>query len=421
MPTLGADMEQGTIIEWLVHPGDHVRRGDLIAVVDTDKADIEIESFVDGVIEALLLDVGVTVPVGTPIATVGTEPAPAAITPVITPPAIAPPANTPPANTPPAITPSAITPPAITPSAITPPAITPSAEPSDDGAQHTVSPLLRRLARHLGVDLHTLTGSGPGGRVVRADVEAAATMPPTGALLPPPTPAPPPADIAPSRDRDVSMRRAIASLMTRSAREVPQYHVALRVDLSPALQWLEDTNLDRPLPERIVPAALLVKAVARAAAQIPELHGFWVDGGFQPAERIAVGLAVSLRGGGLLVPTLYDADRLELGEIMSAMRDLVERARAGRLRATELTGAGITVTNLGDTGVDVVHGLLVPPQVALVGFGRIHDEAWAEHGMVGARPVVHVSLAGDHRASDGIEGARFLNRIAQLLHEPDRL
>jgi pyruvate dehydrogenase E2 component (dihydrolipoamide acetyltransferase) len=217
------------------------------------------------------------------------------------------------------------------------------------------------------------------------------------------------------------MRRAIASLMTRSAREVPQYHVALRVDLSRTLQWLEDTNLDRPLPERIVPAALLVKAVARAAAQIPELHGFWIDDGFRPADRIAVGLAVSLRGGGLLVPTLYDADRLELGEIMGAMRDLVERARTGRLRATELSGAGITVTNLGDTGVDVVHGLLVPPQVALVGFGRIHDEAWAEHGMVGVRPVVHVSLAGDHRASDGIEGARFLNRIAQLLHEPDRL
>jgi pyruvate dehydrogenase E2 component (dihydrolipoamide acetyltransferase) len=282
--------------------------------------------------------------------------------------------------------------------------------------------VLRRLARHLGVDLDAVVGSGPGGRVTRTDVERHAALGPaaTAAAPPPASPAPGGAPTV-ARDRDATMRRAIAALMARSAREVPQYHLRHRIDLGQALPWLEAVNADRPPRQRLVPAALLLKAVAAAARATPALNGFWRDDAFVPSPTVDLGVAVSLRRGGLLVPTIHDAPRRTLDELMEALRDLVERARAGRLRASELAAPSITVTNLGDTGVDVVHGLVYPPQVALVGFGRIHPEAWAAGGMVGERPVVHATLAGDHRASDGIQGARLLAAVDRLLQHPDEL
>ncbi len=353
MPTLGADMEQGTIVEWLVHPGDHIRRGDLIAVVDTDKADIEIESFVDGIVEQLLLDVGIAVPVGTPIATVGDEVGGVGgVGDVAAPTTAPPPTPAPPLPPPPVAAPPVGPPPVTTPPTPTHPA---GGEPAPS---HTLSPLLRRLAHHLGVDLELVVGSGPGGRVVRADIERAAGEPapaapvragpdsrparsaaPASPTAPPPPAsptAPPAARAVASRDRDVSMRHAIAALMTRSAHDVPQYHVAHRIDLDAALQWLEETNLERPLPQRLVPAALLVKAVALAAAQIPELNGFWIDDGFRPADGVAVGLAVSLRGGGLLVPAIHDADQLPLDTVMA---QIARPRRAGTRRAIAGHGA----------------------------------------------------------------------------------
>ncbi len=151
------------------------------------------------------------------------------------------------------------------------------------------------------------------------------------------------------------------------------------------------------------------------------MNGFWVDDAFRPAGGVHLGVAISLRGGGLIAPALHDADRKSLDELMAGLRELVRHARAGRLRASEMSDPTITVTNLGERGVDLVHGVIYPPQVALVGFGGIRERPWAADGMVGARPVVHATLAADHRASDGHAGSRFLALIDRLLQEPEEL
>ncbi len=208
--------------------------------------------------------------------------------------------------------------------------------------------------------------------------------------------------------------------MARSAAEIPHYYVATVVSLGEAMSWLADHNAQVPIAERLLPAALLLKAAARAAAAVPELNGHWIDG-FRPAETVNLGVAVSMRGGGLLTPTIRDAAAKDVVTVMHELRDLVTRSRTGRLKAQELTDATITVTNLGERGVREVFGVIVPPQVALVGIGAIHDEPWAQDGMLGIRPVVHVSLAADHRATDGLVGARFLDAMNDALQHPEVL
>ena len=218
-----------------------------------------------------------------------------------------------------------------------------------------------------------------------------------------------------------SRRAAIARLMSRSAREVPHYYVGTRVPLATALDWLADRNANLPLRQRVLPAALLLRAVALGAVAVPALNGTWVDDRFVPSRGVHLGVAVALRDGGLLTPTIADVDTKDLTTVMDDLRDLVTRARNGRLRPYELADASITVTNLGDQGVETVFGVIVPPQVALVGFGAIHDEPWAEGGLLGVRPVVHASLAADHRATDGRVGARFLDVVAESLQHPEVL
>ena len=217
------------------------------------------------------------------------------------------------------------------------------------------------------------------------------------------------------------MRRAIAAAMSRSKREIPHYYLTADIDMSRAAAWLKDENQKRPVTERLLPIVLLLKAVARALADVPELNGFWVGDAFQPGTGVHLGLALSLRGGGLVAPALHDADKKSLSEIMTGIADLTKRARAGTLRSSEMSDPTITVTSLGDLGVDAVLGVIYPPQVAIVGFGRVADRAWAEGGMLGVRPVVTCSLAADHRASDGHRGARFLNALARYLWEPEKL
>ena len=222
------------------------------------------------------------------------------------------------------------------------------------------------------------------------------------------------------RDRHEGMRHAIATLMARSKREIPHYYLATTIDLSSALNWLADANAVRPVTERLLPAALLLKATSLAVADVPTMNGFW-DDGFRPSAAVHLGVAVSLRSGGLVAPAIHDADRLHLDLLMAALRDLVRRARAGTLRGSEMSDPTITVTNLGDQGVEEVFGVIYPPQVALVGFGNITERPWAAGGMLGVRPVVRATLAADHRVSDGHEGARFLGAIDRLLQAPEAL
>jgi pyruvate dehydrogenase E2 component (dihydrolipoamide acetyltransferase) len=217
------------------------------------------------------------------------------------------------------------------------------------------------------------------------------------------------------------MRQTIAAAMARSKREIPHYYLATTIDLEPALTWLSEHNEPLPPRERVLPAALMLRAVALACRERPEFNGSWVDDAFTAAQGVHLGVAVSLRAGGLIAPAIHDADQLGVDDLMAALRDLVARVRAGGLRSSELTDPTITVTNLGDASVPTVYGVIHPPQVAIVGFGAIVERPWAAGGMLGVRRTVNATLAADHRATDGREGAAFLTAVDRRLTRPELL
>jgi pyruvate dehydrogenase E2 component (dihydrolipoamide acetyltransferase) len=401
MPSLGADMTAGRLVEWRVKPGDEVHRGDIVASVDTSKAEIDIEIFEDGVIDELLVAVGERVPVGTVLATIR----PLAAT----------------APAPPGPAPAAAAPP--------PPGPAPP-EPEPDAAEPRPlsSPFARRTAEELGIDLAAVPGSGPDGAVLGADLEGRpAAVPAPGSLeaaataVPSPTHEPPATPEGPPADRAAAMRQAIAAAMARSKREIPHYYLATTIDMTALLDWLAAHNATLPVRERLLPAACTLKAVALAAREVPAMNGFWVDGAPRPSAPVHLGVAIALREGGLIAPAIHDADRKPLAELMAALRDLVGRARRGGLRSSERTDPTITVTSLGDRGAEAVYGVIYPPQVALVGFGAIAERPVARGGLVGARRCAIASLAADHRVSDGHQGSAFLAAIDRLLQNPEEL
>jgi len=411
MPSLGADMQSGKLLEWLVKPGDVVKRGQVIAVVGTEKGDIEVEVFEEGVVRALLAAPGTEMPVGAPIAIIESE-------------AEAEKVAAAPASRPADATGEATKTVAEKVTAV------PAPRPAN-GQRIRVSPLARKLAAELGVDLSQVRGTGPQGAIDKADVERAAAALKAQQEAPPPAPTQPveaPAPPPPAKPVDKSsaefqagMRRAIALAMARSNREIPHYYLETRINMAKALAWLEAENLKRPIQNRLLPAVLLIKAVAKALTQVPQLNGYWIDDTLQVAEAIHIGFAIALRQGGLVTPAIHHADLKSADELMETLRDLIMRTRAGRLRSSELTDATITLTSLGDMGVEKVFGVIYPPQVALVGFGKVTEEVWVENGMIGVRPVVYATLAGDHRASDGRTGAEFLDVLNRLLQEPEAL
>lgn len=453
MPSLGADMESGRVTHWLVKPGDEVKRGDVVAVVDTEKSEIEIEVFENGTIEELVVPEGERVPVGAILARIAAKEfavAPRAITPVQP--------STPATPT----TPRREVP---RPSLGTPE--TPAFKEKASRTGLVESPLVRHLAQRLHVETSSLPGSGPGGLVTRADIERAAGSA-TGAPIPseaslghrPSSPLarrlavefgldlgtisgtgpggsvierdvvlaaraiqPSKNSVQPanSEERQRLMQHAIGALMARSKREIPHYYLTTTIDLSNAAAWLDKVNSDRPVSERILMASVLLSATARAVRKAPEMNGFYVDGVFTPSERVHLGVAISQRGGGLIAPAIHDAEGLAPHELMAHLTDLVRRVRSGRLRSSEMSDSTITVTNLGDLGVDSVLGVIYPPQVAIVGFGRIKDQPWVENGELTVRPCVVATLSGDHRVSDGMRGARFLTEISHFLQEPEKL
>ncbi len=398
MPSLGADMEAGTLVEWKVRPGDRVQRGQVIAVVETAKGAIEVEVWEDGVVGEIRVAEGTRVPVGTVLAVVGATAG-----------AGEPPAPGP--STAPEPAPGPISPPAAPGPLPGAPPPAPAPVVTQPAGRARASPAARARARELGLDLSALRGTGPGGAVTLADVEAGAARPPAPApgagQAPPAVPA--------------GMRQAIGAAMARSKREIPHYHLDAEFDLSAAMAWLTRTSASRPVAERLLPAVLLLKAVALVAREAPDVNGHFVDGTFRPSPAVHLGVAISLRRGGLVAPAIHDADRLPLPELMRALTDLVARTRGGGLRSSELADSTLTVTSLGDLGVDAVHGIIYPPQVALVGFGRIADRPRARAGRVEVVPTVIASLAGDHRVSDGLSGARFLAEVGRRLGEPEGL
>ena len=290
-----------------------------------------------------------------------------------------------------------------------PPVTTPAIE---EAGRVRVSPLARKRAQELGVELSTVTGTGEEGSITASDVEKTAAAKQGAPVAPP----------AAAKGLDLqAMRRVIAAAMARSKREIPHYYLATTIDMSKSLNWLAAENAKRTITKRLLYSALLIRAVALAAREVAEMNGFWIDGAFKPGDGVHVGVAISLRQGGLINPAIHDVDKKNLDELMENMLDLVNRARTGHLRSSELSDGTITVTNLGEQGVESVFGVIYPPQVALVGFGKITERPFASGGLVGARPMIDATLSGDHRVSDGHRGGRFLLAVDRLLQEPEKL
>lgn len=383
LPSLGTDMEEGKLLEWLVKPGDAVKRGQVVAVVDTSKAAVDVEIWQDGTMFEQLVPTGTTVPVGTVLATL-LEPgenaqavARHADVPMLGP--VAPPA----------------------------PSIAASIAPAPQASQErrkAVSPAARARASELGIDANAIEGSGPHGAVTLEDVLRVAKRP---------TPAP--------ADRAIEMRKAIAAAMSRSKRDIPHYYLSETIPLVRATDWLARANEQRAISERLLMGVLQLKAVALALAVAPQLNGFWRDDTFQAAAGVHIGVAIALRQGGLIAPALHDVATKDIDQLMRELADLVKRTRAGSLRSSEMSDPTITVTNLGDQGAEAVFGVIYPPQVALVGFGRPLVRPWIENGLPCAAPLVTASLAADHRASDGHSGARFLTELRERMQHPEDL
>jgi pyruvate dehydrogenase E2 component (dihydrolipoamide acetyltransferase) len=354
----------------------------------------QIETFQSGQIEQILVNLHTKVPVGTPLALIRTEGeakpgAPAAAPPPPAP--VAPPAAPPIVRAP-----------------VSPPSPPPAAPRA--AGRVPISPAARRLAEQRGVDLSTVAGSGPAGAITYADVErrlGEAVVPPEKRR-------------APWLDLE-AMRTAIAAAMTRSKREIPHYYLEHQVDLTACEQWLAQKNATLPPENRLLFGALPVKAAALAARRFPTFNGFYRDDKFEPAQAVHVGVAIAIRGGGLAAPALHDTDQLSLDELMSRMRDLVQRTRAGRIRSSEISDPTITVSSLGERGVEALYGIIYPPQVAIIGFGKTVVRPWVVDGAIGPRSVVTITLSGDHRVSDGHAGALLLAEIGKLLQEPNKL
>jgi len=390
-------MEAGTLVEWLVKPGDQVKRGDIVAVVETQKGAIEIEIFEAGQVGEILVGLDTKVPVGTPLARIRTESEAQGDAAVAAPPAA--PAMEPPSGAP-----------ALRETIPRPPPAAPIRGGPGSAGRARMSPAARRLAELHGVDPSGIAGSGPARAITYADVERH-----IGEIA------------APSKKKRAAgldleaMRNAIAAAMARSKREIPHYYLAHQVDVTGCEQWLTRTNAARPPESRLLIGALAVKAVALAARRFPAFNGFYRDGRFEPASAVHVGVAISVRGGGLVAAALHGTDQVSLDGLMIGMRDLVQRIRSGRIRSSEISDPTITVSSLGERGVEALYGIIYPPQVAIVGFGKVVARPWVVDGAVGPRSVVTITLAADHRVSDGHAGALFLAEIGKVLGDPEKL
>jgi pyruvate dehydrogenase E2 component (dihydrolipoamide acetyltransferase) len=382
LPSLGADMDEGTLLQWKVEPGEHIERGEVIAVVDTAKAAVDVECWHSGEVLELLVEPGSKIPVGTAMAML-LEPGD---------------------NREAAMAQRAKTIPEVARQAPSVPEMraAPPAQSGGEAARVRISPAARKRAAELGIDPASLTGSGPQGSITLQDIDAAAARTLTV-------------------DRHTAMRQAIAAAMSRSKREIPHYYLSETMAFGSAAKWLQDYNAERPPEQRLLASVVLLKAVALALRDYPQLNGYWRDNAFQPTEGIHLGVAITLRRGGLVAPALRDVADRSLPDLMQALSDVVQRARAGSLRSSEMSDATLTVTQLGEQGVDSVFGVIYPPQVALVGVGRIAEHPWVQAGALCVMPTVTLSLAADHRVSDGHYGARFLAEVHRLLQSPDSL
>ncbi len=468
MPSMGADMESAVLTKWNYGVGDEVKKGDVICEIETAKGDIDVEVWESGTLTEIVVQEGARVPVGEVLALIDTG--------VETPVSETEPENEsePETQTETETVSESETEPENDIESESDIETELEPEPENDIESESdiepkpalgaglASPAARKRAAELGIDLAALQGTGPGGAIKLADLEAAEphhhhritpvarNMAEAEGIDPDSIEATGEHDTVTKKDveraiarsadgpvgkvsadtstekaeeseRQDPLRDAIAKAMARSKREIPHYYLQRQVDVTETLDWLTTENEGRSVKERLVFGALAARAVALAAAEIPEMNGLFEDGRFEPSSAVNVGFAIAMRGGGVVAPAILDTANKNLDETMAAIKDLVRRVRRGKLKSSEMTESTITVTSLGDLGVDTVYGVIYPPQVAIVGIGSPRETAIAHDGMVGVRTCVDLTLSGDHRVSDGLVGARFLQLVEGYLQDPESL
>lgn len=438
MPQMGADMTEGTLVRWIKHEGDPVERGEIIAEIETDKANVEIEAFEGGIFRKTLASEGDVVAVGEVIALIGdasddisrytsgggngavNDSGQTATTAATAQPAVAPPE---PAQ------------PVVASAAPARPA--PAAAPADGATPERlrVSPVARRIAEEQGIDVRTLRGSGPDGRIIRRDVEAAVRD--GGARQAPGAAAVDAASAARGARRDVGravaviqprppeagpivqskMRQAIARRMSQSKREAPHYYLLARIDMTEAVRFRAHLNEALGGETRVSINDIIVRACAIALRAFPDLNVTFAGDEMRRHEDENICIAVALDDG-LIAPAILDAGEKTLAEIAAASTDLAERARGGRMRPEELNDGTFTISNLGAYGVETLIGIIQPPQTAILGVGAASETPVVRDGAVTVRTMMEVALSADHRVTDGAYGARFLAEVKRLLERP---
>lgn len=433
MPALGADMRDGTLMEWQVKPGDHVEKGDIIAVIETSKGAIDMESYYSGTITDLLIEPDIKLPVGSVIARMESDTPVSPVADIKSSP-ISQDSSEPltgaayeelPPHLPPYIAPKTdraanfesgwgrgetFKSDIVTNTELSK-RLDVAATAADNQQRQYASPIARKTAYLSGIELSTLTGSGPYGAILLRDLPENTD-----------SPTPQPVVNSTSERQEMSpMRQAISDAMSRSKKEIPHYYLSLDIDLTKVQIWLAAQNQQREPENRLLLPAVILNAIARQLVKFPDLNGFYQDGHFTPSTEVNIGNTISLREGGLVIPGILNADQLTVDQTMDALRDLAQRSRRGRLRSSEISQTTITVTSIGERGADSITGVIYPPQVAIIGLGRQRQAPVVKDNQIEIGEIMTVTLAADHRVSDGVTGARFLQALAKQLQHPEAL
>jgi pyruvate dehydrogenase E2 component (dihydrolipoamide acetyltransferase) len=398
MPQMGYDMEQGIVVRWIKVEGDQVKRGEPLAEIETDKAVVEMESLAAGVLRKIMAEAGSTVPVGQVIAIVADPEEDIAD---VVAAAVSAPAETPTAPQATLVTPA--------PAA---PALT---EQRASAAEIKASPVARRLAKENGIDLAQVTGTGPGGRITREDVETFETAGPSVAPV-----ASGPSVAGVERVELSRMRQAIARSTVQSKGQTPHFYITLEIDMEAAMDMRRQINVSSGANGGIHVSVndIVVKAVTEALGKFPALNSFYQDGYIESRPYVNIGIAIALEEG-LIVPAIANCESKSLVEISQASRDLVERAREGRLTAEEYAGGTFSISNMGMYDVDSFSAIILPFQSAVLAVASVRRvPVVGDNGQITVGQRMKVTISVDHRVSDGAEGARFLGELKRLLEHP---
>jgi pyruvate dehydrogenase E2 component (dihydrolipoamide acetyltransferase) len=422
MPRLSDTMEAGVLSQWVKHEGDQVRKGDVLAVIETDKAAMDMEAYDEGVLTRILVEEGASVPIGTPIAVIGEAAAPASA-------------------------PSPVAAPDQAERAVVPPPAPAPPTGAAPAGRLPASPLARKLARERGIDLTTVSGSGPGSRIVRADIEAAARgrdgaqpapqpasvpirparsapgIPPAESLAAVPAPPAPSAAVPLAAAVDAeeiplsTVRRLTAQRLAASAREAPHFYLTVVADAGQLLAFRAQCNERRGAEVKVTVTDLLIRACATALADRPEVNASWDETRILRHRHVSIGIAVAIDEG-LIVPVIRDADRKTLTEIAREARDLTTRARSRKLTPDELSGGTFTISNLGMYGIRQFTAVINPPQAAILAVGEAVRQPVVRDDQVTIDTTMTLTLSIDHRAVDGATAAVFLTRLRELIEQP---